>query len=510
MEFICTSTEPIVQTTAGKIRGYKMDGVYTFKGIPYAKAVRFHMPEKYPAWEGVKDTIAYGDTAPYMEKKVNGFNDVRIAHRYWPQDEACQYINVWTDTLGTETKKPVMVWIHGGGFDTGSSVELVCYEGQSAAKSGEIVLVSLNHRLNIAGYLDLSAYGEEYKNSGCSGIADLVMALEWVRDNIAQFGGDPDNVTIFGQSGGGGKVHTLLQIPAADGLFHKAILQSGILYGTDPNTKEKAQKKAELLVKELGLTKETIKKIEELPYSTIVDAYTAIRPQLKELGIPASFSPVVGDYFKGYAGDYEFTEHAKTVPLMVGSTLGEIPNPNFPLHKYERSEEECMAILQEKFGEDTDKVVESFKKAYPDKCILDTLLTDVRFRKANIAFLDKHAKDAAAPAYGYVFAYDMPFNDGEPAWHCAELPFVFRNIELVPICHIPGDGERLQNEFFGAWTSFAKTGDPNNAYLPKWQPYTTGNEETMIFDAPSRTATDYDRELIDAVIKVNSKLDFTK
>ncbi|MBQ9047362.1 MAG: carboxylesterase/lipase family protein [Solobacterium sp.] len=509
MEFICTSTEPAVQTKAGKVHGYRIDGIYTFKGIPYATAKRFHMPEPIQPWEGLLDTIAYGDTAPYMEKKANGFNDIRIAHRYWPQDERCQYVNVWTDTLDNTAKKPVMVWIHGGGFDTGSSVELVCYEGANAAKYGDIVLVSLNHRLNIAGYLDLSAYGEEYKNSGNAGMADIVMALEWVRDNIANFGGDPDNVTIFGQSGGGGKVHTLLQMPAADGLFHKAIIESGILYGGPEVTKETALKKAELLVKQLGLTKETIRTIEELPYSTIVDAYTAIRPQLKELGIAPSFAPVPGDYYAGQGHKHGFTAHACTVPVMIGSTLGEFPNPAFPKHKYERSEEECIALVREKFGEHTDEAVREFKAAYPEKSVLDLLLTDVRFRKGTIEFLDKRAEQASAPTYSYVFSYDFPYNDGEPAWHCAELPYVFHNIDLVAVCH-NADGERLQNEFFGAWTAFAQTGDPNNAALPHWDAYTKGNEATMLFDAPSVQKVDYDRKLMDVVWEVNSKQSFFK
>ena len=511
MEFICSSTEPIVTTKAGKIRGYKLDGIYTFKGIPYATAERFHMPRAYEPWDGVRDTIAYGDTCPYMEKKVNGFNDIRIPHRYWPQDEACQFINVWTDTLDSNAKKPVMVWIHGGGFDTGSSVELVCYEGASAARDGGIVLVSLNHRLNIAGYLDLSGYGEEYKNSGCSGMADIVVALEWVRDNIALFGGDPDNVTIFGQSGGGGKVCTLLQMPAADGLFHKAIAMSGILKGGPMTTKEGALKKAELLVNELGLTKETIKEIEKLPYGRIVDAYTAIRPKLRELGIGASFAPVPGDYYVGHAVEVGFTEHAKTVPIMCGSTLGEIPMMmgEFPSRKYERTEDECVAILREKYGDDTDKLVGEFKAAYPGKSILDLLLVDTRFRAGNIEFMDAHAEQASAPGYSYMFSYDFPYNDGEPAWHCADLPYVFNNIDLVPVCHNK-DGINLQNQMFGAWTSFAKSGDPNNEYLPEWRPYVKGDEVTMMFDSVPKAGVDYDRALINDVMAINGSLDFIK
>ncbi|MFQ7749118.1 MAG: carboxylesterase family protein, partial [Eubacteriales bacterium] len=218
-KFVCSTTEPVVSTKAGKVRGFCVDGTYTFHGIKYADADRFQMPRPVEPWDGVKDALSYGYVSPMLDKET-AVGEIMVPHRYWPKDENCQYLNIWSQSLCEEAKKPVMVWLHGGGFSAGSSIEQMAYDGENLSKFGDVVVVTLNHRLNILGYLDLSPYGEKYKNSGNAGNADLVAALQWVHDNIAAFGGDPENVTIFGQSGGGGKVSSLMQTPAADGLFH--------------------------------------------------------------------------------------------------------------------------------------------------------------------------------------------------------------------------------------------------------------------------------------------------
>ncbi|MFR5121391.1 MAG: carboxylesterase family protein [Neglectibacter timonensis] len=228
--FVCSKTEPIVQTKAGKLRGFILDGTYTFHGIKYADAKRFQMPTEVEPWDGVKDALSYGFVSPMLSQDTpNG--EVMVPHRYWPMDENCQYLNVWTQTLDQDAKKPVLLWLHGGGFAAGSSIEQQAYDGENMSKYGDAVVVSLNHRLNILGYLDLSPFGEKYANSGNAGNADMVAALRWIHDNIAAFGGDPENVTIFGQSGGGMKVWTLMQTPSADGLFHKGVIQSGLIDG---------------------------------------------------------------------------------------------------------------------------------------------------------------------------------------------------------------------------------------------------------------------------------------
>ena len=240
-EFVMSKDSPIVSTPKGKLRGFRFDGVDHFYGIRYAKAKRFQMPEPVPAWEGVKDAGSYGMNCPVLSEPMPT-GEVLIPHRFWPSSEHCQYLNLWTKSCEPSAKRPVLFWIHGGGYASGSGMEQICYDGFNLAKDDDVGGVTVNHRLNAFGYLDLSAFGEKYWNSVNVGMADLVEALRWVRDNIACFGGDPDNVTIFGQSGGGGKVTVLGQIPEAEGLFHKMIVMSGVITGhafdTDCTPKE--------------------------------------------------------------------------------------------------------------------------------------------------------------------------------------------------------------------------------------------------------------------------------
>ncbi|MDE6319663.1 MAG: carboxylesterase family protein, partial [Lachnospiraceae bacterium] len=231
-KFVYDEDTAIVETENGKVRSYFFDDMYIFKGIPYAKAKRFHAPEKVERWEGVLQTASYGYVCPLMEMpKPEG--ELLVPHRYWVMSEECQNLNVWTPGLD-DGKRPVMVWLHGGGFYAGSSIEQVAYEGENMCKLGQVVVVSVNHRLNLLGYLDLSPFGKEYTNSGNAGTADIVAALQWIHDNIERFGGDPENVIVFGQSGGGAKVTTLLHTPSADGLYAKGVNMSCVI--DDPAT----------------------------------------------------------------------------------------------------------------------------------------------------------------------------------------------------------------------------------------------------------------------------------
>ena len=244
----------IVEVEGGKLQGYIRDGIYTYHGIPYAEAQPFMPPAKVPAWEGVKPALNYGPMSP---QDINPEGDMFPFHYYWPlwegrnypQSNSCQNLNIWTPSLD-DKKRPVMVWLHGGGFEAGNSAAEDVYDGENLARKGDIVVVSINHRLNVLGFLDLSAYGEEYKYSGNLGVMDIVAALEWIRDNIAKFGGDPENVTLFGQSGGGAKILALMCSPKAAGLFHKGIEQDNdgqvvgylLVVGLDLHTEGQAEK----------------------------------------------------------------------------------------------------------------------------------------------------------------------------------------------------------------------------------------------------------------------------
>ena len=225
-QVFCNHHKPVANTPLGQLRGVKTEDAYIFRGIKYANARRFHMPEPVESWNGIRDAIIYGFVCPEITTPVP-HDQFTVPHVFYPQHEDCQYLNIWTQSLDSQAKRPVMVWLHGGGYSTGSGIEHYAYDGEELSRHQNVVVVTLNHRLNVLGYLDLSAYDEEYAQSGNVGMADIVEALRWVKNNIAAFGGDPENVTVFGQSGGGGKVTTLLQMPSADGLYHRAIMRTG-------------------------------------------------------------------------------------------------------------------------------------------------------------------------------------------------------------------------------------------------------------------------------------------
>lgn len=500
--FTCSPTSPIVQTKAGKLRGFLFDGTYNFYGIKYADAERFQMPKEVEPWEGVKDALSYGMVAPLMDQDTpNG--ELMVPHRYWPFSEHCQYLNIWTQTLDPKAKKPVMLWLHGGGFAAGSSIEQVAYDGENMSKYGDIVVVSLNHRLNILGYLDLSPFGEKYANSGNAGNADMVAALRWIHDNIEQFGGDPENVTLFGQSGGGMKVTTLMQTPEADGLFHKGIVQSGVIDGF---MLEKAEQDGTKIVKalldELGYTEDEVEKLETVPYPTLVEAYKKVAPALAKQGEYVGGNPLPNDFYLGDPLRIGYTEHAKTIPLMVGTVFGEFAFNTAVPDKFSLSEEESKALVEKKFGEHTDELLALFKEAYPEKHITDLISMDNMFRAPSKKLIELKANSPEAPTYSYIFSFDFPYDGGHVAWHCSEIPFVFHNTDKVPVCNLPGVSDKLEEQMFWAWVNFAKTGDPNCDLLPNWPASAPGDEAIMLFDVKCEVKHNFDAKLLDLLMKV--------
>lgn len=505
--FICTDTEPIVETKSGKLRGFILDGTYTFHGIKYADAKRFQRPTEPEKWDGVKDALSYGFVCPMLSQDTpNG--EVMVPHRYWPMDENCQYLNVWTRSIDKNAKKPVMLWLHGGGFAAGSSIEQQAYDGDNMATYGDVVVVSLNHRLNILGYLDLSPFGEKYKNSGNAGNMDMVMALKWIHDNIESFGGDPENVTIFGQSGGGMKVWTLMQTPEADGLFHKGIIQSGVIDGFAPTEKQDGKEIVTALLRELGLKESEVEKLETVPYQELSAAYNRVAPTLEKEGKYVGGNPLPDDFYLGDPRMIGFTEHAKTIPVMVGSVLGEFAfGPGIP-HKSELSDSEVTELADKKYKGNGAKLLELFKKAYPKKDSADIMILDALFRAPSKDFIDKKAACPEAPTYSYLFTFEFPYDGGKPAWHCSDIPFAFHNTDKVPVCNLPGVSDRLEEQVFRAFVNFAKYGDPSNAALPAWPACQKGDEACMIFDRECELKHNHDNELIELLDEVSPKWPF--
>lgn len=495
-QVISNPDSPVVQTKAGKLRGLLTQDAYIFRGIRYAQAKRFHMPEPVAPWTGVKDAIVYGAVCPEVTT-VLPHDQYTVPHVFYPQDEDCQFLNVWTQALDENAKKPVLVWLHGGGFSTGSGIEHFAYDGEELSKFGDVVVVTLNHRLNLLGFLDLSAYGEQYKYSANVGMADIVEALRWVRDNIAAFGGDPNNVTLFGQSGGGGKVAALLQTPSADGLFHRAVIQSGVTRGFPPNGDTCDM--AAAILQALDIAPENAHQLETLPYHRIARVVAKMNAGMR-------FAPKQDDdFYLGSAFDVGVCAHAKTIPVVVGTVLGEFSN-NFNRslgdnRKNTWSEPERRAQLQAAFGDAADEVIAAFQKAYPDKNMADAAFVDTMFRVGALEYAALRAQSGCCGTYNYVFALESPLYGGTLPWHNAEIPYVFHNAQYLEPSYIPGVTEQLQPLVAGAWVNFAKTGNPNTPGLPRWDEVTPQHTPTMLFDKTCRVGVDHDKDLMAALTR---------
>lgn len=487
---------PVVKTNAGLLKGYAYDDMYIFKGIPYATAKRFQMPQPVEPWEGVKDACSYGFVCPMLSQDTPSA-EVMVPHRYWPMDENCQSLNIWTESLDANAKKPVIVWLHGGGYSMGSSIEQVAYDGFNAARTGDMVVVSINHRLNILGYFDMSPFGEKYANSANAGHADMVAALQWVHDNIEQFGGDPENVTIFGQSGGGMKVADLMQIPAADGLFQKGLIMSGVSDGTLlPPAKGDGRAIVAAMLAELGFGEDEAEKLETIPYRDLADAYNKVFMSVAMQGGYVGNGPMKNDYYYGEPLIYGFREHAYEIPVMVGSVFGEFAFEPLPIDKTTVGKAEITAMAQAQLGERAGELVEKFAEVYPNKHISDVMSVDTIFRGPSKAIAKAHAAGGKAPAYLYNFTFNFPLWQNKPAWHCSDIPFFFHNTDLVEYCGIPGVADKLEEQIFGAFANFAKCGNPNHDTIPTWAPVTEEDEPTMIFDRECEVRHNYDDELL--------------
>jgi para-nitrobenzyl esterase len=483
--------KPVVKTTYGAISGSIDDSIYSFKGIPYAKAERF-MPPQYPdVWDGVLECKQFG---PVAKQVVAWIADSTM------DEKKLFNLNVWTQGISDGKKRPVMVWLHGGGFHVGSSNDPMTY-GKALAKKGDVVIVSVNHRLNILGYLDLSACGEKYAQSANVGMLDIVKALEWVNKNIENFGGDPSNVTIFGESGGGGKVGTLMCMPAAKGLFHKAIIQSGTLLNV--MTKEKSQALGLAVLKNLGLTPNEVEKLDTIAYANLVkagnDAVLKISGPRKP-GSPTMF---------GFAPSADsvvllqqpfspgFADISNNIPLMMGTTLNELMPVAYGMKNL--TLEQAKKQLAKQYGNKTDQYVDLFAKAYPDYTPQDLLSIDNVFRPYTIRTADARGKLVNTPFYVYFLAWKSQVDSASKgSFHGLDLPLAFNNVDLrADWTGNTKEAWELADKMSAAWINFAKTGNPNvEGVLPKWDPYTAENGATMYFDKLCRIANNHDRELM--------------
>lgn len=502
----------VTNTESGKVRGYIHNGVYTYKGIPYAEAKRFESPKKPKAWQGVRSSMTYGPVSPLLDPTVSVQDESEFVfnHSWGFTNEDCMRINVWSPNIADGKKRPVMFWIHGGGFTAGSSQELPSYDGENLAKKGDVVIVSINHRLNILGFLDLSAYGDKYKQSANNSIIDIKTALEWVKNNISNFGGDPNNITIFGQSGGGAKVNTLMAMPSAKGLFHKAINQSGS-FRAQMLEKETTQFIAAEVLKELNISSSNIDEIQNIPYQKLSDAgkkaLKTTADKMKAEGKPVigfglSWGPSVdGEVLPYQLFSKEAFELSKDIPLMIGTTKNEF-TPFFGSIPASSTKEQSEEAVKKRYGDKADAYMAAVKKAYPIGKPSEMLDIDVTFRPgAVLQANEKSSLAGGANVYMYLFDWQSPVMNGKyKAVHCMEIPFVFDNIARCE--EMTGgfkDAYVLANKMSKSWLNFAKTGNPNHKELPVWPVYNSTNTATMHFDNSCIVKPQMDKELFDLV-----------
>jgi para-nitrobenzyl esterase len=506
----------VADTTSGKVRGYVLRGIHHFLGIPYGAdtsgANRFMPPQKPKPWTEVYPALWWGNSAPQnMDNRyANKFASFRDHWNYDDVSEDCLRLNVFTPALKDGKKRPVMFWIHGGGFTAGNAVEHDGYNGENLARSGDVVFVSINHRLGPLGYCNLAGVGgEKFAASGNVGMLDIVAALEWVRDNIASFGGDAGNVTIMGQSGGGAKVCTLTAMPSAKGLFHKAVVLSGA--SVRSGDKAYAEKLGAQVLKEAGLEPAQIGKLQELPwkqfYEIATKAQRALQAEMTAAGRPPSglrfgFSPSVdGTVLPQHPYAPEAAPTAAAVPMIICSTKNEQSmswvDPSFE----KATMDDVVKRLKERagfgpgLGDKAQDVVDAYAKANPGASPAAIWSLVSSNRQSVVTLADAKAKQPS-PVFVSWFTWQPPLFDSRiGAFHCVDICFWFHNTDLM-LSHTGGGARprKLAAKMAGALVQFMKTGDPNGPGLTKWPKYTPAHGEVLVLDDVCEAKNDPDRE----------------
>jgi len=492
-----SGTRPIVDTALGRLEGTLRDGIRAFKGIPYGAPTggrrRFQAPIPAEPWTGVLDASRFGPICP--QRGVPGQTELERrtvgASPRLPHAEDCLVLNVWTPGVDPAARRPVMVWLHGRRFEAGAGSEDL-YDGANLARRGDVVVVTLNHRLNAFGYLYLAELcGAGFADSGIAGLLDVVLALEWLRDNAAAFGGDPQNVTIFGESGGGRKVSTLLAMPSARGLFQRAIVQSSVtLRAVEPQA---ATQTAERLLAHLDIAPSDVEALQNLPFARLTDAVQAVRQDVRD------FEPVVdGNRLPVHPFEPVAAPSATPVPLLIGTNKDEAAlflagDPR----RRRLTDAELLERLTPLLGERRDEILGTYRACRPEASAwqLWIAINSEARRLAAVRAAEQRLAAGGAPVFMYSFDWESDFLGGLlGASHAMEIPFVFDNTASAPMTGSRPDREELARTMSTTWATFARSGEPNREGLVRWPAYDTRRRATMIFDSPCRIESDPRRD----------------
>jgi para-nitrobenzyl esterase len=479
-----------VETTHGVVRGMANTGIKVFRGIPYGADTsgpnRFMPPRKPAAWTGTRQSLAFGPISPQTPSGYRSDYSQLIA---WDRHvgiggmgEDCLSLNVWTPGVNDNARRAVLVSFHGGGWATGSANGPM-YDGGQLALLGDVVVVTVNHRLASFGYTHLTAAGapESFKHAGVCGVMDMVASLEWVRDNIASFGGDPSRVMIFGQSGGGSKTSTLLATPAAKGLFHRAAVQSGSTLRIAEEAD--AAKAADQFVKKLGLTRNRITDIQRLPWEQLLEAQGGINP---------GFTPVMdGSYLPHHPFDPAAPPESRDVPLIISTTLEDAA---LRLTNWDLTDAGLTALLNERYSGKASEILELYRPVAARKTpylIQAQVFTDTQARSRAIVQAERKAAQGGAGVWMYIWEWATPGFDGKlGAVHGHDVDASF-NLYRNGICGAgEKDGRTMCRRLASTWVAFAKTGNPDNETIPHWPVYDTATRATMTFDTNTRVVND--------------------